>query len=531
MTNPESSQSGLIHSFLENSAVRFPDKIAIIHDDVRVTYRGLNLQADSLAHHLVASGIGKGDRIALLLGNGVDYVTAYYAVLKSGAVAAPLSTGLKPNGLRELIDHLEPSAIVTHRKFERLLKAAAVETPTLKRVIIRAPGQKWHGSPFTVSALEDALTQRTPATQPTQATPSCLASIIYTSGSTGRPRGVMLTHANIVSNTLAICQYLELTDQDIQMVVLPFFYVMGKSLLNTHVAVGGSVVINNRFMYPAEVVHQLIDEQVTGFSGVPSTYAYLLHRSPLAGCRDKLPCLRYCSQAGGHMAASIKKQLRQALPDHTRIFIMYGATEAGGRLTYLDPARLETRIDSIGKPIPGVVLQVLNAQGRAVPDGSEGELTAAGPGIMQGYWKEPRETEQVLDAQGYHTGDIGFRDAEGFFYVTRRKDSLLKVGGHRINPVEIEDFLLSTELVIECAVIGVPDPLLGNKLIAMAVPREEHSQKPEYLMKKCAEALPSHKVPREIKFVRMIPKNDNGKIDRNKLAGVLKTQVNRGVCL
>ena len=143
---------------------------------------------------------------------------------------------------------------------------------------------------------------------------SNLASIICTSGSTGKPKGVMLSHANIVSNTHSICQYLELSAQDIQMVVLPFFYVMGKSLLNTHFAVGGTIVINNKFAFPVTVVNQMIDEQVTGFSGVPSTYAHLLHRSPLAKVRDKLASLRYCSKAGGHMSRPIKKELRSVLP-------------------------------------------------------------------------------------------------------------------------------------------------------------------------------------------------------------------------
>ncbi len=535
MIVPENARTLLIHQLLEHSANRSPEKIAVIHEGERIAYGRLNARADRLAGHLRQSGIQKGDRIALLMENGIDYVSAYYAVLKAGAVAAPLGTGLKPKGLRELIDHLAPAAVITHNKFERLIKAAELQTPTLKHLIVRTPKQTWKGSPFTVTTIEEALDQNNQLNplnqsnqlnplnqlnqlnQPTQ-NPTDLASIIYTSGSTGSPKGVMLSHANIVANTLSICRYLELGAHDIQMVVLPFFYVMGKSLLNTHIAAGGTVVINNRFMYPADVVHQMIDEQVTGFSGVPSTYAYLLHRSPLGACRDKLPHLRYCSQAGGHMAAAVKNNLRRVLPAHTRIFIMYGATEAGARLTYLDPDRLEEKIDSIGKPIPGVGIRVLDETGREAADGAEGELVASGPNIMQGYWKDPAETARVLDAQGYHTGDIGFRDPEGFLYVTRRKDSLLKVGGHRINPVEIEDFLLATEQVIECAVIVKPDPLLGNKLVAVVVPREEH-QEPEYFIKQCAQALPPHKVPAEVRLVRMIPKNDNGKIDRAGLVG------------
>src|SRR6185369_3866328 len=185
-------------------------------------------------------------------------------------------------------------------------------------------------------------------------------------------KGVMLSHGNIVANTWSIVQYLNLTEKDIQMVVLPFFYVMGKSLLNTHFAVGGTVVVNNSFAYPASVIRQMAAERVTGFSGVPSTYAYLLHRSPLFSFRDRLESLRYCTQAGGHMSREIKEKLLRALPSHTRLYIMYGATEAAARLTYVEPERLASKFESIGRAIPGVTVRVLDEKGQEVPTGEPG---------------------------------------------------------------------------------------------------------------------------------------------------------------
>ncbi|MFZ1984133.1 MAG: class I adenylate-forming enzyme family protein, partial [Desulfatitalea sp.] len=505
----------LIHHFLENSAIRYPDKIAVLHDSHRVTYQHINQKATSLAQHLHANGIVKGDRIALLIENNIDYVIAYYAILKTGAVAAPLNPGLKADGLQQLLNDLEPAAILCNQKSERLLKSVDLTNATLKLLIIRSPKQKWNGCPYTVSTFEEGLIATGEPSVVPEITPNDLASIIYTSGSTGTPKGVMLSHRNIVSNTHSICQYLSLTEADIQMVVLPFFYVMGKSLLNTHIAAGATVVINNKFLYPADVVNQMIDEQVTGFSGVPSTYAYLLNRSPLASCREKLSALRYCSQAGGHMAASLKRALRKALPDHTQIYIMYGATEASARLTYLDPEFIESKIDSIGKPIANVSIRILDDQGREVPDGSEGELVAAGPNIMQGYWKDPQDTARILDEQGYHTGDIGYRGSDGFLYLLRRKDSLLKVGGHRINPVEIEDLLMTTDLIIECVVVGVPDTMLGHKMIALVVPKENGLES-KTLLEKCAVELPNHKRPSGIMIIRALPKNASGKIEREK---------------
>lgn len=508
-------QTDLIHQFLENSANIYPEKVAVIHDDDRVSYSQLNNWANSLANHLREKGIKTGDRIALLLENSVDYIFAYYGILKAGAIAVPLNPGLKPDGLQYLLNDSEPAAIIATSKSERLLKATNLDIPSLKLLLIRNPKQSWNNHSLDVSNIDEFITGQTDQTNLLGLSGNELASIIYTSGSTGKPKGVMLSHGNIVSNTNSICQYLEITHTDIQMVVLPFFYVFGKSLLNTHIAAGGTVILNNRFLYPADVLNQMINEKVTGFSGVPSTYAYLLNRSPLESSRDKLNSLRYCSQAGGHMAMLIKQALRKALPEHTKIFIMYGATEASARLTYLTPEFFETKPESIGQPIPGVTIRILDNAMQEVPDGIEGELVAAGPNIMQGYWNNPKDTERALNGGCYLTGDIGYRDADGFLHVLRRKDGLLKVSGHRINPIDIEDFLISTGLLIETAVIGIPDELQGNKLIALVVPKKDNFN-PQFLLETCTAGLPKYKIPSALLVVRTLPKNASGKIDREK---------------
>ncbi len=554
-TTPNKQQSILVHHFLENSAIAYPDKVAVIHEKTRVTYAGINDRANQLACWLLSRGICQGDRIVILLENSVEYVVAYYGILKAGAVTVPLNTDLKPAGLNPLLAQLEPAAVISSTRFERLLQASNLNVSNLKTLIIHNPESKWSGSFNDVFSFQEIInpTRRHRNKVPAQdqggagfqpagileyagdleggpnadigleavsVKPSDLASIIYTSGSTGTPKGVMLTHANIVTNVASICEYLQLTDRDIQMVVLPFFYVMGKSLLNTHFAVGGTIVVNNKFAFPATVIKQMVEERVTGFSGVPSTYAYLLHRSPLAKFRDQLGSLRYCSQAGGHMALTLKKKLRQVLPDHTRIVVMYGATEASARLTWLDPERFEEKMKSIGIPIPGTKVRILDKEGRDVRTGLEGELVASGPNIMQGYWRDPEATAQVLDAVGYHTGDIGYKDEEGFIYLSGRRDDMVKVGGHRINPGEIEDTLLATNRIIESAVLGVSDPWLENKLIALVVPQNGDAS-PEDILERCAEKLPKYKLPSEITFIRSLPKNANGKIDRTKCLELL----------
>lgn len=531
----------LIHHFLEESARRYSDKVAIIHEDVRATYSEIDNNANQLAYWLIEMGVAHGDRVILLLENSLEYVVSYYGVLKAGAVAVPLSTDLKPDGLRPLLAELEPKVIISSTKFERVLQATDLSRFSIRALILRTPKMNWSSLPFPVHSWEDVLSAHSSqltahsqeesavsdqrprvAGQPSSLLASqplacCsdtdLATIIYTSGSTGKPKGVMLSHRNIVSNVHAICQYLELTEKDIQMVVLPFFYVMGKSLLNTHVAAGGTVVINNKFAFPASVISQMVDEKVTGFSGVPSTYAYLLHRSPLAKSRDRLEALRYCSQAGGHMSNAIMQELRWVLPEHVKIYIMYGATEASARLAYLEPQRFEDKMGSIGKPIPGVTLRVLGPDGSEVPFGETGELVGHGPNIMLGYWKDDEGTAKVLDKHGYHTGDLGYQDADGYFYVTGRKDNLLKVGGHRINPQEVEDALMGTQLAIEVVVLGQPDALLGHRLVALACPKNGDCNE-SLILSECLRRLPRYKVPSELRLLRSLPKNTSGKIDR-----------------
>jgi len=505
----------LIHHFLEGSTARYPQKIALIHEGRRVTYEEINTQAKSLAHHLTERGVTRGDRVALLFENCLEFVVSYYGSLKVGAAVAPLSIDLKTEELKKILYELEPKVIISSSRFEKLLGTADLSQCALQELILKSPTINWPSVPYKVEKLED-IVQDKHAFEPNIHIPDTdPACIIYTSGSTGPAKGVVLSHRNIVTNTLAICEYLELTQSDIQMVVLPFFYVMGKSLLNTHFAVGGTVVINNKFAYPAAVLNEMVSEKITGFSGVPSTYAYLLHRSPLRNLADKLESLRYCSQAGGHMSRTIKQELRRVLAPHVKIYIMYGASEAAARLAYLEPSRYADKVDSIGKAIPGVTLRILNPNGEELPTGETGEIVATGPNIMQGYWKDPEATAQVLDGNGYRTGDQGYRDEEGFFYVVGRKDDLLKVSGHRVNSSEIEETLMESEMLVESVVLGVPDDLLGHRLIALVVPRNDLCSEKE-LLTYVARRLPRYKTPSEIRLTRRLPKSANGKIDRTE---------------
>lgn len=502
-----------VHNLLEHSAALRPNKIAFVNGDERLTYRQINTRANRLALYLREQGVAAGDRVAMLLKNSAEYLVSYYGILKHGAVAVPLNAETRGDALGGILGELQPQGIILGAEAEGALHGVDTDALGVRVLLIKDPSLSWGSRRSSVISFDEAVHGAWLPDPGAAVSAASLASIIYTSGSTGQPKGVMLSHRNIVANTFSIIQYLGLCEHDIQMVVLPFFYVMGKSLLNTHVAVGGTVVVNNQFAYTAPVIRQMERERVTGFSGVPSTYAYLLHRSPLASFRDKLPCLRYCTQAGGHMAREVKERLLETLPPHTRLYVMYGATEAAARLTYVEPDLLREKLESIGRPIPGVTVRVLDDTGEELPFGEVGELVASGANIMMGYWNDPQATAQVLDQKGYHTGDMGYRDRDGYLYVTGRKDHLLKVGGHRLDPQEVEDALMSTGLLLEVAVVGVDDVLLGKKLVALAVPLGG-SPSAEALLGGCLARLPRHKVPAEVRFLEALPKYASGKIDR-----------------
>ena len=298
------------------------------------------------------------------------------------------------------------------------------------------------------------------------------------------------------------------------MVILPFYYVYGKTLLNTHFFVGGSVVIDNRFVFPNTVLKTMQETACTGFAGVPSTFSILLHKTNVQ--EYQFPALRYVTQAGGAMAPSLQKQVAFAFYP-AQLYIMYGATEASARLSYLHPRDLPRKWGSIGKAIPNVELFVADEHGRPLPPGQTGELVARGANIMQGYWNDEAETRRVLRNGLYFTGDLGVMDEEGFLYVVGRSKDMIKVGANRISAKEIEEKLVAFEPILEIAVVGIPDEILGEAIKAFIVPKDGVELTKEAVIQFARSVLPSYKIPREIEFVKKLPKNKSGKIIKHKL--------------
>ena len=500
---------------LRESARRFPERPAILQRGAAVSYGELWRGVCRAANALRVGGLAPGERVALLIENSPGYVMAYYAVLQAGGVAVGLNTAMRGAELVRNVAHCAANALIAmpgHPELPALMAARGtlrqVVTTPATAVSAAAAGRAvpagaiaWHD---WLAAVDEA--------DVSAAVDSCVpASIIYTSGTTGDPRGVTLTHRNLVANTQSILAYLGLRETDRIVNVLPFYYSYGNSVLHTHLAAGASLLLENSLTYPHLVVQSMANERATGFSGVPATFALLLQRVPLAD--HDLSSLRYLTQAGGAMAPALTRRLRAALPA-ARLFVMYGQTEATARISYLPPERLDDKLGTVGIGIPGVAIEVQDAQGRRVPAGVEGEVCVRGDNVMLGYWENPAATAKVLRDGCLRTGDLGRLDEEGFLTLVGRSSDMIKTGAHRVSPLEIEEVVLELAGVAECAAVGVADPILGEVVRVCVVAAEGAGLEPRTVQAHCRNRLAVYKVPKEVVFVATLPKTASGKVRR-----------------
>lgn len=477
-----------------------PERCAIIHGDQRLSYGDLWKSVINLSWELRERGIEAGARVLLFMDSSADYVIAYYALGYIGAVSVPLNTGLKASQLPDIASHAQSSLLLysgTPRNLQECLPH--LEELGVQCWNLAAPESRRRISVASAECL------------PTKRAPCDLSSIVYTSGTTGRPKGVMLSRHNLYSNTLAIVEYLNLSAADRGLCVLPFYYVYGSSVLHTHLAAGASLVLENSLMYPQQIMSVMAQEEVTGFAGVPSTFRLLLNRCDLQA--HPLPHLRYVTQAGGPLSPENRQRIVRAWPQ-VRFYVMYGQTEATARLSYLPPERLQEKPASVGIPVPGVSLKIVDEQGRDQPVGVEGEICASGPNIMMGYWRDPDATRKKMLGEWLRTGDLGFLDEEGFLTIVGRNSDQIKTGDHRVAPEEIEDVIADFEGVEEVAVVGIPDALLGQAIKACIVPRSGIILERRDLLRHCSLRLASYKLPKIIQIVDALPKTASGKVQR-----------------
>lgn len=472
------------------------------------THRELREAAEGFAAWLLGAGAQPGDFVAVVADSSFFSIVCWLGTLRAGCVAIPLAPSVAPESWKFIVAS-------TGVRFACLQKCTAALTDPLPlgaHLVTETPCADLRAIQF-----DDAI--KRPRAQWPELAPGALAMVLFTSGSTGLPRGVKLTHRNLEANARGIVESVGLQPDDRAMLVLPVCYSFGVSVVTTHLSLRASLVIDPRFMFPDKVLERMNETQCTGFAGVPSHFQSLLRRSRLKAMR--FPSLRWVQQAGGRLAPALVEELRHALPG-VRVHLMYGATENTARITCLPPERLAEKPGSVGPPIGGVKVTIEDEEGRPLPAGKVGRVVVEGESVAAGYLGDSEVAATVFRDGRLHTGDLGKLDEDGYLTIVDRLGDFLKCGGTRTSVKVVEDAILHCPDVVEVAVLGVPDELLGEAVAALVVPRPgSGDQLHERILRLTRERLPLPLQPRVVRLVETLPRSAGGKVQRPALRELL----------
>jgi long-chain acyl-CoA synthetase len=449
------------------------DKLFLVGKE-EISFKQLYESCISLGNW-IEEEVGINKHIILISVNNLYFIKCYLSIIKSGNTCIPLDPNIEKENFNFINDLTNPYLIFTTKDIERKFN--------LQSNKCLLPETLYNCLP-KVKKIPDIKFDKE----------NC-AEIIFTSGSTGKPKGVMISHKNLIANTESIVEYLHLTQNDRMLVVLPFYYCYGLSLFHTHLRAGGSIVLNNSFIFLGSIINDLKSHKCTGFAGVPSHFQILLRKSD-SFKNTAFPDLKYVTQAGGKLAPIFIDEFQDSFP-YVKFIVMYGQTEATARLSYLPPELYETKKGSMGKGIPGVELKVVNEAGDKVKPGETGEVIACGDNIMIGYFEDGEGTSNTLRNGWLFTGDLGTVDNDGYIYLTARKKEIIKVRGKRISPKEIEAVILELTEVIDCTVEGLDDEIEGETLKATVVIRKDAKDiiNRDSIIRHCSNHLALYKIP------------------------------------
>lgn len=457
-----------------------------VDGDKSYTYADLRRAVAVLRARLDDLDLPRSTPVALAGPNSFVWIAAYLATMSAGLICVPMPTTLTPDEFRARVKWVGCRAVIFSGGLRHELPA---------ELAILGEESLHHPTTADPASRDVDLDQD--------------AAYLFTSGTTAAPRVVRITHANIQANTESILGYVGLTANDRMLVVLPFSYVFGASLLHTHLRAGACLVNQPTFVYLESVVDRLVDQRCTAIAGVPSNFHALMRNSSFRS--RALPDLRLIQQAGGRMSPAIIDEIRTAHPD-AQLFIMYGQTEATARLSYLPPEDLDARAGSIGRGVPGVNLRVVDGDGRDVAPGQIGEIWARGANVSPGYLFDEQRTAEKMPGGVLRTGDLATVDADGYIYVVDRAEDFIKSWGHRIASQDVETAVMELPEIISVAAVGVPHPIAGEAVAVAVVKRHDSDLDARQLLAHCRKRLPKHMVPELVEFVAQLPLNSSGKV-------------------
>jgi len=511
-----------LHQIVAVAARRRPEAPALTFKDRTLSYAELWRGIAGFAGGLGRLGLGRGERVAVYLDKRIETVTALFGTSRAGGVFVPVNPLLRAKQVAYILGDCDVRVLVTSAERLELLREELVRCPSVEHVIVLGSAAGLAGDiGCALHEWESFDHQRAGARDPGVIDVD-MAAILYTSGSTGRPKGVVVSHRNLLVGGASVSSYLENSERDVILAALPLSFDAGLSQLTTAFTVGAHVVLMN-FLLPGDVVRLCARHQVTGLTCVPPLWIQLAGQTwPEEATRS----MRYFANTGGRMPRATLASLRGIFPQ-AKPYLMYGLTEAF-RSTYLDPAEVDRRPDSIGKAIPNAEILVVRPDGSWCDPGEEGELVHRGALVALGYWNDrDRTAERFRPAPGRDgsictpelavwSGDIVKMDAEGYLYFVGRKDEMIKTSGYRVSPTEIEEVVYATGLVGDAVALGIDDPELGQR-VALAVSPANGSLDPDTLIAELRQQLPLYMLPKHVVVRDSLPRSPNGKFDRNLL--------------
>lgn len=518
-----------LHHLLEHTAAHRPDAAALTAGDTTVDYAELWRGVAAVGAGLLELGLRRGDRVAVYAEKRIETVLAIFGTSVADGLFVPVNPVLRAPQVRHIVRDCTARFLITTTDRLPALVPILAETPSVEHVLVigtpaarkaaSAPGPRIHAW--------DAVINTAPADRPT---PSGVdldpAAILYTSGSTGNPKGVVLSHRNLIAGAESVASYLRNDHDDVILSLLPLSFDAGFSQLTTAFLTGAQVVLIN-YLLPAEVPRLCRQHGVTGLTCVPPLWMQLVGVDWPAEARERL---RYFANTGGRMPRSTLARLRTLFPAALP-YLMYGLTEAF-RSTYLEPAQVDLRPDSIGRAIPNAEILVVRPDGSRCDPGEEGELVHRGSLVALGYWNDPVRTSERFrpvpgQTDGWRqpelavwSGDRVVRDAEGYLYFVGRTDEMIKTSGYRVSPTEIEEAAYATGLVRDAVALGVEDERLGQRIVLLAT-ENGHAMTAPSLIAALRRELPLFQVPSEVIVRDELPRSANGKYDRALLRAEL----------
>jgi len=491
-------------TILQATTSERPDKTVIIADDRRLTYTELDRAARGLATSLRERGVEPGDRVALLVPNVPEFTIAYFGILYAGASVVPINVLASAHEVAYFLEDASAKVLVVHPLFE-------------------APGRQGasaRGVPVVVAgggggsdSLEE-MAGAAPIDGPHPTSPDDTAVILYTSGTTGKPKGAELTHSNLLLNCAVVVPRLmpEATSDHVALATLPLFHSFGQTCVqNATIALGGSFSLLARFE-PGKAFEVMVRDRVTFFAGVPTMYFALLHHE--GGERYDLSSLRYAFTGGAPMPVEVMNAFEKKFEVNIQEGFGLSETSPVASFGVLDKPR---KPGSIGYPVWGVELRIVDDDDNPLPDGERGEICIRGHNIMKGYLGRPEATKEALKGGWFHSGDIGLRDEDGCYWIVDRKKDMILRGGFNVYPREVEEVLYAHEAVVEAAVIGVPHESHGEEVKAVVALSPDRQATAEEIIAFCKERLAAYKYPRIVEFLETLPKGPTGKILKREL--------------